>query len=72
MLQLRRMRLDKGWSLGQVATRTLIDISTLSKLERGIYPAYPGWRRRLARLFQVPVDVLFAEEPDDGEQSASH
>lgn len=59
MHPLRRERLRRGWSMVKVCGLTGISPSNLSLLERGLQPAYPGWRRRLAKAFDVPVEVLF-------------
>ena len=59
--QLRRERLARGWSLTRVAGLTMIAASDLSRLERGLLPPYPGWRRRLAKAFRVPEAELFAD-----------
>ncbi len=65
MLRLRQERLRRRWSLLDVAIRTHIESTNVSKIERGILPAYPGWRRRLAEAFGLPEENLFAEVPDD-------
>jgi len=59
MLQMRIIRVMKGWSIREVADRTGINKSNLSLIERGMFPIYPGWRKRLAEVFQVPESVLF-------------
>lgn len=71
MLALRRQRLLRNWSLYEVARRTGLDVSTLSKIERGLLPVYPGWKRRLVRLFQVPADVLFARVDEEVDERGS-
>lgn len=60
MLMIRKVRIERGWTQAEVCRRTGLDQATISKLERGIYPSYPGWRRRLSRLFKMPADLLFA------------
>jgi transcriptional regulator with XRE-family HTH domain len=62
MLRLRTERQRRGWSLTQLTALTSIATSDLSSLERGLRPAYPGWRRRIARAFRLPEEELFAEQ----------
>jgi transcriptional regulator with XRE-family HTH domain len=61
MLQLRTERLKRGWSLTRVTVLTGIAESDLSKIERGLVFAHPGWQRRLSRAFGLPSSVLFAD-----------
>jgi len=61
MLKLRSERLARKWSMTLVSGMTGIATSDLSQLERGLRPAYPGWKSRLARAFKVPADELFAK-----------
>jgi transcriptional regulator with XRE-family HTH domain len=58
---LRRERTMRGWSLQRVADLTGISQSDLSRLERGGLPAFPGWRKRLARAFRADERELFPE-----------
>lgn len=44
---------------------TNISPSDISKLKRGLIPAYPGWRRRIARVMGMSEEDLFAEVDDD-------
>jgi transcriptional regulator with XRE-family HTH domain len=59
VLRLRLERLRRRWSLNTVAGLTGIGESDLSQIERLQVPAYPGWRRRLARAFEQPEELLF-------------
>lgn len=71
MLRLRVERLRRGLSLAKVCMLTGIDPGALSRVERGIWPAGPGWRRRVAEAFGLPEDELFREVADDG-QTETH
>jgi transcriptional regulator with XRE-family HTH domain len=64
-LQLRTERQRRGWSLLDVASRTHIDTASLSQVERGVRPAYAGWRQRIACAFGLAEEELFrvADEP---------
>lgn len=64
-LQLRVERQHRGWSLLDVASRTHIDTASLSQVERGVRPAYAGWRARIASAFGLSEAQLFrlADDP---------
>lgn len=62
MLRLRLERERLGLSLAALCQRTGIEPSNLSRIERGLIPAYPGWRTRIARALNWPeeqIDELF-------------
>lgn len=61
MLRLRQERLRRKWSLARVCVATGIEPANLSKIERGLLPAYPGWRRRIAQAFDMSEEELFRE-----------
>jgi len=65
-LKLREERQRRGWSLVDVTMKTRIAGADVSLIERGLRPAYPGWRRRLSQAFGVPEAELFAKVRDDG------
>lgn len=67
MLRVRAERLRRGWTLEAVYLRTGISPADLSQLERGLHQPFPGWKRRLERLYRVPADELF-QEVEDGEE----
>jgi transcriptional regulator with XRE-family HTH domain len=68
MLRLHDERIQRGWSLAELSRRTGIDQSTLSRIERGLCPVYPGWRRRLVRAFRLRAEALFAESGGEGSE----
>lgn len=59
-LLVRRVRQQRGWSQTFLSGRTGIASTDISRLERGIVPAWPGWRRRISEAFQLPEIELFA------------
>jgi transcriptional regulator with XRE-family HTH domain len=65
MLALRVERQRRGWSITEVTRRTGIAESHLSNLERQLIPAYPGWKRRIAKAFKMPASELFREVEGD-------
>ena len=58
---IRAERKKRNWSLVKVTSLTGISPSDLSMLERGLRPAFPGWKARLARAFAMPAGKLFSE-----------
>jgi transcriptional regulator with XRE-family HTH domain len=64
VLQLRKERERRGWSLTYVTRRTGIAANDLSMLERELRPAFPRWRSRIARAFGLPEDRLFRPADD--------
>ncbi len=68
MLRIREERRKRGWSLTRVSMLTGIAYPDLSRMERGHIPAYPGWRKKLAKAFYMPEDVLFAQVPPEVER----
>lgn len=63
-LRLRRERVLRGWSQTDLTVWTRIPQSNLSLIERGLVPVHPEWRRRLAKVFTLPEDVLFAVDDE--------
>jgi transcriptional regulator with XRE-family HTH domain len=58
--RLREERTRRGWSLTKVTMLSGIASGDLSLLERGLRPAFPGWRRRLSQAFNLPESELFS------------
>lgn len=69
MLALRKERERRGWTLDKLSKKTAISQPDLSRLERGLCPAYPGWKKKIALAFRVKLadadGVLFREVEDD-------
>lgn len=68
MLRLRLERQRLAMSLAQLCQLTGVEPATLSKVERGLLPAYPGWRIRIAHALNWPeeqIDELFREVSDN-------
>lgn len=57
----REIRQAKGLSCERLARQAEISATDLSKIERGLRRAYPGWRRRIASALQTPEAELFPE-----------
>jgi transcriptional regulator with XRE-family HTH domain len=58
-LPLRKHRKRRGWTLTHLTRITGIAANDLSMLERGLRPAFPGWRRRIVAAFGLTEDELF-------------
>jgi transcriptional regulator with XRE-family HTH domain len=71
MLLLKHERLRRGWSQTRICQLTGIAPADISLVERGLQPAYPAWRRRLARVFRLPAAALFTEVPEEAPASAA-
>jgi hypothetical protein len=65
MLQMRIERQKRGWSLARLVVLTDgIDQAALSRIERGIWPCGPSWRRRIAKAFNMSEEELFVKVLD--------
>ena len=64
--RIRTVRLRRGFSVGELATRAGVSKSLISQIERGIAAPSIDTVRRLASALQVPVFSLFLDEPDNG------
>lgn len=58
--RIRELRRARGWSLTRLSGLTGISAGDIGLVERGLRPAYPGWRRRIAEALGVPEPDLFA------------
>lgn len=65
MIRLRQVRQERGLSLVGLTMKTGIAPSDISEVERGLRPAFPGWRSRISRALGVPASELFEEVDDD-------
>jgi transcriptional regulator with XRE-family HTH domain len=64
-LRLRRERQRRGWSQFRTGIEAGIEPSTLCQIELGRRPAYPRWRERLAAVFGMSAETLFAEDDEN-------
>jgi len=62
----REVRKKQNMSALELARRAVMPPSSLSLVERGLLPAYPGWRKRIAQALGVSEDELFPEVQEDG------
>lgn len=68
MLKLREIREARKWSLTDLCVLTRIDPSSLSKIEREVWPCPPAWRRRLAEAFGIEEAILFERVEEEGSE----
>lgn len=64
MLRLTQERIKRGWTKAQLAGKAGIHPTDLGKMENGTLRAYPGWKKKLARIFKMDAEELFAEVQD--------
>jgi len=62
----REVRKKKNMSALELARRAVMASSSLSLIERGLIPAYPGWRKRIAQALNVSERELFPEVQENG------
>lgn len=55
---LRKLRRDREITLCQLSDKTGVNISTISRAERGLLKPSADVQARLARHFKIPADVL--------------
>lgn len=60
--RLRRLRRDNGWTLAEVAARSGLAISTISKAERGVIALTYDRLEQLAQALGVDMAAFFAAE----------
>ncbi|MBA7518963.1 hypothetical protein ES705_11044 [subsurface metagenome] len=59
--RIRRRRKSKGLTQHDLATRTKIHVSTLSRIENGYLPGDEDIQKKLARALSCKVSELFPE-----------
>ena len=62
--KLRQEREKRVLTQKDLSVRTRIARGDISLLERGLRPAFPAWRKRLARALRVPERDLFPHVRD--------
>lgn len=62
---LKRLRLERGYSLRALGREVGVSHVTITRLERGISQGHPSTRAALARVMGVPVDVLLQPVQND-------
>ena len=57
-MNLKEIRVSKGFTQNQMAEKMDIEQTTYSKKERGISPINEDEWKRLSEIFETPIDVL--------------
>jgi transcriptional regulator with XRE-family HTH domain len=57
-MNLKEIRVSKGFTQNQMAEKMAIEQTTYSKKERGISPINENEWKRLSEIFETPIDVL--------------
>lgn len=58
---LRKLRRDREWSLDFVSLKTGVNVSTISRAERGLIQPSVDATARLAKFFKVAPDALLKD-----------
>ena len=61
---LQRIRIDRGYSLRQLAQALGVTATAVHFWERGKTQPHPGNAKGLREHFGLPLDVLLAESPE--------
>jgi transcriptional regulator with XRE-family HTH domain len=64
---IRTARLEKGWSLEKLATRSGLNIDYISRLERGMVNASIATIEAIADSMKAEFSVTFAGKPEPEE-----
>lgn len=62
---LKRLRLERAWSLAELARRAKLHPSSMSRIEGGKEAPYPGPLKRLARVLGTTPDALMVPGPHE-------
>jgi len=60
---LRDLRAGKGWSQGDLAERLKVSRQTINSIETEKYDPSLPLAFRLSRLFKLPIEEIFCDEP---------
>lgn len=65
--RIREVRMQKGLSLRKLAKITGIPLMPLSYLERGMWPHWPGYIKRIAEALGVSEEELLVKDEEKSE-----
>lgn len=60
--RLRELRAAKGWSQGELADRLGVSRQTINAIETDKYDPSLPLAFKIARLFKLPIEKVFADE----------
>jgi putative transcriptional regulator len=61
--RLRVLRAERDWSQADLAQRLEISRQSINAIETGKYDPSLPLAFRIARLFELPIEQIFSEEP---------
>jgi transcriptional regulator with XRE-family HTH domain len=65
MNKLRSVRQQKKWTEAELSRRSKISYSTISRFETGVAVPSQYLKRRLSRILQTKLSILFPAEKED-------
>jgi putative transcriptional regulator len=60
--RLKELRLERGWSQGQLADALAVSRQTVNALENGRYDPSLPLAFRIADLFELPIERIFLRD----------
>ena len=63
------LRLRRGWTQGDLASRLGVSRQTIISIERDRYDPSLPLAFRLAAIFELPVEEIFSPDGADGDES---
>ena len=70
MFYFKHLRTEKGWSQAELARRTRLHPSTISKIETGVQKPYPSELAKIATILNIAEDEVMREVSHDGSSIA--
>jgi putative transcriptional regulator len=61
--KLRELREARGWSQGALAEQLVVSRQTINALETGKYDPSLPLAFKIARMFALPIESIFFDEP---------
>ncbi len=62
--RLRILRAEREWSQQELADRLEVSRQTVNSIEKGRYDPSLSLAFKLGRLFEVPIESIFIDEPE--------
>lgn len=63
--RLRELRGERAWTQGDVAQRLGVSRQTINAIETGKFDPSLPVAFKLARLFDLPIEQMFSDEPEE-------
>lgn len=62
--RLRVLRAEREWSQQDLADRLEVSRQTVNSIEKGRYDPSLPLAFKLGRIFEIPIESIFSEEPE--------